>query len=91
MKNIHSYYSPNNLYNKIIEGLNQIGTDLSKVTLDDLQPVDEFHIRGGVATKELIQTPESSSQSDPYYRMAPRFWQDGRICGANRDPFAKHE
>ena len=55
MKHIHSYYSPNDLYNKIIEGLNKIGTDLSKVTLDDLQPVDEFHIRGDVATKELIK------------------------------------
>jgi len=55
MKHIHSYYSPNNLYNKIIEGLNEIGKDLSKVTLDDLQPVDEFHIRGDIATKELIK------------------------------------
>lgn len=55
MKHIHSYYSPNDLYNKIIEGLNQIGKDLSDVTLDDLQPVDEFHIRGDVATKELIK------------------------------------
>jgi ubiquinone/menaquinone biosynthesis C-methylase UbiE len=55
MKHIHSYYSPNGLYNKIIEGLNQLGKDLSKVTLDDLQPVDEFHIRGDTATKELIE------------------------------------
>jgi SAM-dependent methyltransferase len=55
MKHIHSYYSPNDLYNKIIEGLIKIGKDLSKVTLDDLQPVDEFHIRGDVATKELIK------------------------------------
>ena len=55
MKHIHGYYSPNNLYNKIIEGLNEIGKDLSKVTLDDLQPVDEFHIRGDLATKELIE------------------------------------
>lgn len=54
MQHIHSYYSPNDLYNKIIEGLNKIGKDLSKLTLDDLQPVDEFHIRGDVATKELI-------------------------------------
>jgi len=62
MEHIHSYYSPNDLYNKIIEGLAKIGKDLSKVTLDDLQPVDEFHIRGDVATKELIKlsgfTPE---------------------------------
>ncbi len=55
IKHIHSYYSPNDLYNKIIEGLGKLGTDLSKVTLDDLQPVDEFHIRGDTATKELIE------------------------------------
>ena len=54
MKHIHSYYSPNDLYNKIIKGLDELGKDLSKVTLDDLQPVDEFHIRGDTATKELI-------------------------------------
>ncbi len=55
MKHIHGYYSPNDLYNKIIEGLNKLGKDLSTVTLDDLQPVDEFHIRGDTATKELIE------------------------------------
>lgn len=62
MKHIHNYYSPNDLYNKVIAGLNEIGKDLSKLTLDDLQPVDEFHIRGDVATNELIKlanfTPE---------------------------------
>ncbi|MBT3237753.1 MAG: methyltransferase domain-containing protein [Rhodospirillaceae bacterium] len=55
IKNIHSYYSPNDLYNKIIEGLNTLGIDLSDVTPDDLQPVDEFHIRGDTATNELIE------------------------------------
>lgn len=55
LEHIQDYYSPNDLYNKIIEGLNKIDTDLSKVTLDDLQPVDEFHIRGDTATKELIK------------------------------------
>lgn len=55
MKHIHSYYSPNNLYNQIISGLNNLGKDLSKITPDDLQPVDEFHIRGDIATKELIE------------------------------------
>jgi len=54
MKHITGYYTPNNLYNKILEGLETLGKDLSSVTLDDLQPVDEFHIRGDVATKELI-------------------------------------
>jgi ubiquinone/menaquinone biosynthesis C-methylase UbiE len=55
MEHILGYYSPNDLYNKIINGLNELGTDLSRVTLDDLQPVDEFHIRGDTATKELIR------------------------------------
>ncbi|MEJ2471813.1 MAG: methyltransferase domain-containing protein [Desulfuromonadales bacterium] len=54
LRHIHSYYSPNDLYNKIIKGLEKIGKDLTEVTLDDLQPVDEFHIRGDNATKELI-------------------------------------
>jgi len=55
MKHIHSYYSSNDLYNRIIEGLDKSEKGLSAVTLDDLQPVDEFHIRGDVATKELIK------------------------------------
>ena len=55
MKHIHRYYSPNNLYDRIIEGLEKAGKELSQVTLDDLQPVDEFHIRGDAATKELIR------------------------------------
>lgn len=55
IKHVHGYYSPNNLYNKIIAGLHNMGKDLSKVTLDDLLPVDEFHIRSKTATKELIE------------------------------------
>ena len=55
MNNIHDYYSPNELYNKIIDALNKLGKDLAKVTPDELQPVDEFHIRGDTATKELIK------------------------------------
>ena len=58
IKHIHSYYSPSDLYGKIIDGLNKLGKDLSKITLDDLQPVDEFHIRGDAATKELIKLSE---------------------------------
>ena len=66
MKHIHSYYSPNNLYNNIIEGLSNLGKDISKITLDDLHPVDEFHIRGDTATKDL---------SDEYIDAAERLTQ----------------
>lgn len=55
MKHIHSYYSPNNLYNTIIKGLDEIGKEISALSLDDLHPVDEFHIRGTTATNELIK------------------------------------
>jgi len=55
MKHIHGYYSPNDLYNRIIDALNELEIDLDEVTIDDLQPVDEFHIRGDVATRELIR------------------------------------
>jgi len=58
---VHSYYSPNDLYNTIIEGLNTLGKDLSQLTLDDLQPVDEFHIRGDAATKDLIKLANFTS------------------------------
>lgn len=54
IRDIHSYYSPNGLYNSIIDGLNKMGRDLSALVLEDLHPVDEFHIRGTVATQELI-------------------------------------
>ena len=55
LDHIQSYYSPDNLYQKILDGLEIIGKELSSLTLDDLQPVDEFHIRGDVATRELIE------------------------------------
>jgi SAM-dependent methyltransferase len=58
IKDVHSYYSPSDLFNRIIEGLNRLGIDLANVTPDDLQPVDEFHIRGDAATKELIKLAE---------------------------------
>jgi SAM-dependent methyltransferase len=55
IEHIHGYYSPNDLYSRIIAGLEKQGTDLSGVTLNDLQLVDEFHIRGDTATRELIE------------------------------------
>ncbi len=55
MDHIHRYYSPTGLYEKIVEGLHELGKDPARITLDDLQPVDEFHIRGDTATRELIE------------------------------------
>jgi ubiquinone/menaquinone biosynthesis C-methylase UbiE len=61
MQHIHKYYSPNDLYDSILHGLDQIGKELSRLTIDDLQPVDEFHIRGDTATRELIELANFTS------------------------------
>lgn len=58
---IQSYYTPNDLYNRIIDGLRKLGKDPSAVTLNDLQPVDEFHIRSDKATRELIKLAQFTS------------------------------
>jgi len=54
ISHIHRYYSPGDLYGNILAGLKTLGKDLASLTPDDLQPVDEFHIRGDKATRELI-------------------------------------
>jgi len=54
-QHIRAYYSPEDLLNKIKTALVESGRGLENLTLDDLQPVDEFHIRGQVATMELIK------------------------------------
>lgn len=52
---IRNYYSPYGLCDAIIAGVGRLGKDLSSLMLDDLQPVDEFHMRGNAATRELIE------------------------------------
>jgi len=54
-QHIHAYYSPEDLVEKIKTALVESGRGLENLTLDDLQPVDEFHIRGQTATMELIK------------------------------------
>lgn len=55
MKDIEGYYHADNLYQRILDGLKAVSADMSELSLEDLQPVDEFHIRGGQATRELIE------------------------------------
>ena len=69
IQHIHGYYSPDDLFGKIIEGLDKLGKDLANVTLDDLQPVDEFHIRGDTATRELIRLAEFTPDTVSYTHL----------------------
>ncbi len=43
------------LGNRILAALKAAGKDLEALTVDDLAPVDEFHIRGRAATEKLLQ------------------------------------
>ncbi len=52
---IKAHYSSPGLYELIVQGLEAIGKSTASVDLDDLAALDEFHLRGPAATRELIE------------------------------------
>lgn len=52
---IQTHYARPDLGNAILAALEQAGKDVSRLTPEDLAPVDEFHIRGRAATLELAR------------------------------------
>ena len=52
-KKVNKYYGPGGIMEKIEAGLNLAGKDPGSLTVDDLAPIDAFHTRGRVSTKEL--------------------------------------
>ncbi len=52
---IKAHYASPGLYERIVQGLEGIGKSPASVDLDDLAAVDEFHLRGPAATRELIE------------------------------------
>ncbi|MCF7805939.1 MAG: class I SAM-dependent methyltransferase [Candidatus Marinimicrobia bacterium] len=52
---VQEFYGSNRIYDRIVQGLMEIGKDPDQVTVDDLAVVDEFHIRGRESTEELLQ------------------------------------
>ncbi len=57
-KRVSEHYSIANLEDQILAALEAVGKDLEGLTVDDLAPVDEFHIRGRTSTEELAQWAE---------------------------------
>ncbi len=59
---IEHHYFQRNLGRSILSALQELGKDLKALTVDDLAPVDEFHVRGREATLDLaelaIPTPD---------------------------------
>lgn len=52
---IQTHYARPDLGNTILAALEKAGKDVSRLTPEDLAPVDEFHIRGRAATLELAR------------------------------------
>ncbi len=55
---VSEHYTIHDLGNRILAALKAAGKDLDALTVDDLAPVDEFHIRGRAATEELAHWAE---------------------------------
>lgn len=53
MGEVERHYASGDLGERILAALRAAGVDLDAVTVDDLAPVDAFHIRGRAATEEL--------------------------------------
>jgi len=55
---VDRHYGRGDLLEVILEALDAAGKDLDHLTLNDLAPVDEFHVRGRAATEELATLAE---------------------------------
>ena len=51
---VADHYGISGLFDKIVGALADAGVPKNKLTMDDLKPVDEFHIGGVAATKALL-------------------------------------
>ena len=51
---IANHYTHGNLLNTVRDGVQKMGKTIDSVHIDDLGPVDEFHIGGRVATESFL-------------------------------------
>jgi len=52
---VSEHYAKNNLLEAILDGINNIGKTKDSVNIDDLAPIDEFHIGGRQATIHFLK------------------------------------
>ena len=55
MHEVERHYTHGQLERSILKALKGAGKNLERLSLDDLAPIDEFHIRGREATRELAE------------------------------------
>ena len=58
---ISNHYTVTGLGDRILAALAAAGKDIDALEVDDLAPVDEFHIRGRMATEELASWAQIGS------------------------------
>jgi ubiquinone/menaquinone biosynthesis C-methylase UbiE len=52
-RRVADHYTRSDLASRILDALRAAGKDVDRLSLEDLAPVDEFHVRGRSATAEL--------------------------------------
>ena len=55
MQQVERHYDNEDLEHAILAALQKAGKDLGHLTLEDFAPIDEFHIRGPEATREMAE------------------------------------
>lgn len=60
---IKAHYASPGLCERIVQGLEALGKSPTSVDVDDLAAVDEFHLRGPAATRELIELLDVGADS----------------------------
>jgi len=60
-ESVQAHYTRSGLGDLILAALEKAGKDLSRLTPEDLAPIDEFHIRGRTATLELARAARVDS------------------------------
>lgn len=58
---VETHYTHGSLLDAIADGVQRLGKSPDTVTVEDLAPVDEFHIGGRVATKNFLDQLDSSA------------------------------
>lgn len=60
-RSVADHYDRENLADLILDALRQAGHDLANLGVDDLAPLDHFHLRGRLATMELAALGQLAS------------------------------
>lgn len=60
-ESVEAHYTRPDLGSVILAALESAGKDLNRLTVEDLAPIDAFHIRGRAATLELARTAKVDS------------------------------